>query len=73
MAPHYGLRRTNPPTAHKGAVPDGAPSATAMVASILAVLIVVAAVIYEVSKTVATLFVNTNTSAPRASGDPAAP
>jgi hypothetical protein len=44
-----------------------------MVASIVAVLLVVAAVIYEVSKTVATLFVNTNTSAPRASGDPAAP
>jgi hypothetical protein len=50
---HYGLRKTQPPASNTGPAPSGALSGGAIVGSIVAIVIVLSFIAYEVTKFVA--------------------
>jgi hypothetical protein len=65
---HYGLRKTQPPASNTGPAPGGALSGGAIVGSIVAIVIVLSFIAYEVTKFVAHAG-NTTTSAPGRAGE----
>ena len=65
----YGVPRSNPPPGQREVVPARSWSASAIFAAVAVVLLMVATLIYNVSKTVAVLVVNTTTSTPHGVGE----
>ena len=60
---HYGLRRTKPPATDTGRAPGSVWSGSAIIVGVVVFLIVLATVIYRVSKTI-TDVANSTASAP---------